>query len=214
MRCTFSLPCSLIMLATTVLLPFGAAAQGPHVGVKAGVNLSNLYSTEANDDHMLIGFNAGLMGRTMLDQPFGLQAELLYTTKGNKTHYQGFFGLVDQDVTFKLNYLELPVLACFRLADNAVELQVGGYAGYLLSSQVTSEGDLGNGSDTIDTDKLNQMDAGLVGGVAFNAGPAQIGVRYEYGLARIANSDEADLLLGDAKNSCAQVYVAFGIPGK
>lgn len=181
------------------------------MGAKAGLNISDLYSTEANDDNTLLGFNAGLVGRSLLDAPIGLQVELLYSTKGNKTHYQGFFGLVDQDVTFKLAYVEVPVMACFRFADNALELQAGGYAGYLLSADVSTDGDLGSGNDAIDTDKLNKFDAGLVGGVAFNAGPAQLGVRYEYGLTRIADSDEADFLLGDAKNSCAQVYVAFGV---
>ena len=195
------------------LSPLASHAQGPHFGIKGGLNMSNLYSTEVDDRNSRIGFNGGVFGRTTLDKSFGLQAELLYSTKGNKTHYEGFFGLVDQDVKFNLNYLELPVMAAFRFADNAVELQIGGYAAYLLSSDVITDGDLGSGSDEIDSDKLKKADVGLVGGVAFNAGPAQLGARYEYGLSSISDSDEAEFLLGDAKNSCFQVYIALGMPG-
>lgn len=176
--------------------------------------MSNLYSNEADDNNARIGFNAGFLARTMIDAPVGVQFELIYSTKGNKTDYHGFFGLVDQEVTFNLNYLELPAMISFRFADNAVELQAGGYAGLLLSSDVSTTGDLGDGTQDINTDKLNKLDAGVLGGVALNLGSAQIGARYEYGLARIADSDEADLLLGDAKNSCVQVYVAFGLPGE
>ena len=44
------------------------------------------------------------------------------------------------------------------------------------------------------------------------AGVIQIGARYEHGLMTIADSDGAKLLLGDAKNACAQLYIAVGMP--
>lgn len=201
-----------LSLALLLCLPFISRAQGPHIGVKAGLNMSNLYSTEVDDKNARLGFNAGLLGRTNLEGPVGLQVELLYSTKGNNTQYSGLFGLVDQEVQFDLNYLELPLLACFRFADNALELQVGGYGAYLLSSDVSTSGDLGSGTETVDLDDLESIDAGLAGGLAFNAGPAQLGARYSLGLLQVAGSDGAEMLLGDAKNSCLQVYVAFGMP--
>lgn len=180
------------------------------MGVKGGLNISNLYSGAVPDNNARLGFNAGFIGRAMADQPIGLQVELLYSSKGNKTHYTGLFGLVDQDIEFMLNYLELPVMAAFRFANNAVEVHAGGYAAYLLNASVSTSGDLGNGSDDLGRDNFNAMDAGLLGGIAFNAGPIQVGARYLYGLTTLANSDGANALLGDAKNSCAQVYIAFG----
>lgn len=193
---------------------YTALAQGPHIGLKAGLNVSNLYADEVDDNNARLGFNAGVMGRTNLNAPIGLQVELLYSTKGNNTQYDAIFGLIDQEVQFDLNYLELPVLACFRFAGNALELQVGGYGAYLLSSDVSTSGDLGSSGGSVDLDNLARIDAGLAGGLAFNAGPAQVGARYTLGLMPIADSDGADLLLGDAKNSCVQVYVAFGMPGE
>ena len=76
-----------------------------------------------------------------------------------------------------------------------------------------TDGDPGSGSDEIDSYKLKKMAVRVVGGIAFNAGPAQSLPRYELGLSSLSDSDEAKFLLGDAKNSCFQVYIALGIPG-
>ena len=61
----------------------------------------------------------------------------------------------------------------------------------------------------IDRDQLHSFDFGLVGGLGLNFGPMQVGARYNYGLTEIANSDVSRAVIGDAKNSCAQLYLAF-----
>ena len=65
-------------------------AQGPSMGIKGGLNLSTLAVNEADDEKGRIGFNVGVFGRTNPEQPFGLQAELLYSTKGAQAQYSGF----------------------------------------------------------------------------------------------------------------------------
>jgi opacity protein-like surface antigen len=143
----------------------------------------------------------------------GVQAELLYSTKGSTTNYSALFDLVDQEVDFNLNYIELPILASVRLAE-IVDLQLGGYAAYLLSANVSSSGDLGSGSEELDRDNFKSMDFGIAGGVAFNVGSnLQVGVRYLHGLNDIADSDASDLVLGDAKNRVAQLYLGVGLGG-
>lgn len=188
-------------------------AQGPAFGLKGGLNISSLAVDQAREENTRLGFNAGAFVRTMPTEPFGLQVELLYSAKGSNTTYSTFFGLVDQEVDLNLDYLELPVLASFRLAQ-VVDLQIGAYGAYLLSANVSTSGDLGSGADELDTDNFNSLDLGLAGGVGFNVGPAQLGVRYLHGLTNVADSDASDAVLGDAKNRCAQFYVAFGIPAE
>jgi hypothetical protein len=205
-------PRRVLYAAVGLAASIAASAQGPTMAVKVGANLSNLYHNEVNDNNARFGFDAGLMGRSAPDQAIGLQAELLYSTRGTETEYHTFFGLVDQTIDFNLNYIELPVMVSFRIADGAFEVQAGGYAAYLVNVNVTSNGDFGDGSDDLDKDNFNTVDAGLVGGLAFNSGPVQVGVRYDYGLTEIADSDDAKFLLGNAKNSCAQLYVALGMP--
>lgn len=199
-----------------VVLVAGASvanAQGPAIGVKGDLNISSLAVDNADEEKTRLGANAGIFLRTMPDEPLGLQVELLYSAKGANATYSGFFGLLDQNVDFNLNYVELPVLVSFRAA-GIVDFQLGGYAGYLLNARVSTSGDLGSASDELDKDNFRSVDFGIAGGVGFNAGPAQIGLRYHHGLTKVTNSDATNTVLGDATNRCLQAYIALGIPGR
>lgn len=195
----------------TILLLSGAVvsstAQDRRMGVKGGLNLSNLYVDDVDDENARVGFHVGVYGQIFSTETFAIQPELLYTTKGTETEWGG---LIDQTITFKLNYLELPVLAVFKLGE-AAEIHVGPYFSYLLSANIDTEGDLGGSTEDLDRDNFNAFDFGLTGGFGLNFGAVQVGARYNYGLSEIADSDAAELMLGDAKNSCAQLYVALNL---
>lgn len=193
---------------TLMVLSLSAVkAQEARMGVKGGLNISNLYVDNVNDENSRLGFNVGLYGQILSTEFFAIQPELLYTTKGSKNEYDGF---VDQDVKFNLNYLEVPVLAVFKLGEVA-ELHAGGYGSYLLGANVSYAGDLINGGEELDRDNFKSYDYGLVGGLGLNFGNVQIGTRYNYGLVKLAKTDNAKTVLGDSKNSVAQVYVAFNL---
>jgi hypothetical protein len=189
-----------------------AQTQANTAGIKAGLNWTNLRGggADVTDENARIGFHAGVFGRVAPSDAIGIQAELLYSTKGSTYTYNGL--LLDQEVSFNLGYIELPIFLAIRLAD-VLEVHAGGYAGYLLSSNVSTSGDLGAGSEALDRDNFNSMDYGLLGGVGVNVGPAQIGVRYLHGLGELASSDGARVVLGDARNSAGQVYLAIGLGG-
>jgi hypothetical protein len=178
-------------------------------GIKGGLNASNLYIDNVNDQNARLGFNVGLYGQILSSDAFALQLELLYSTKGSKAQYGG---TVNQEIKYNLNYLDLPVLAVFKIGE-VVEIHAGGYASYLLNADVTYSG-LVNGVDKINSDNLKSFDYGLSGGLGINFGSVQVGARYNYGLVEIANSNSAKSILGTAKNSCAQVFVAFNLVSK
>lgn len=184
-----------------------STAQDRRMGIKGGLNLSNLYVDDVDDESARVGFHVGVYGQIVSTETFAIQPELLYTTKGSESEWNG---LIDQTVKFNLNYLELPVLAVFKLGESA-EIHIGPYFSYLLGANIDTEGDLGGTNEELDRDNFKSFDFGLSGGFGLNFGAVQIGARYNYGLSEIADSDAADLLLGDAKNSCAQVYVALNL---
>jgi hypothetical protein len=177
-------------------------------GIKGGLNVSNLYVDDVSDENARFGFNLGFYGQVFSSETFALQPELLFSTKGAKDEYGG--ALVDRTIKFNLSYLDLPVLAVFKLGESA-EIHVGPYVSYLLGANISHEGDLGSGTNEIDKDHLKSFDYGLSGGFGLNFGSVQVGARYNYGLAKLADSDEAELVLGDAKNSVGQVYVALSL---
>ncbi|MFD2572932.1 porin family protein [Spirosoma soli] len=188
-----------------------ALAQGrTRVGVKGGLNASSLFydSQGATNKNERIGFHAGVFAQAPLGEFFAIQPELLYTTKGSSADFN-IIGVSGRN-TFRLNYAELPVLATFKLGQ-AVELQAGPYAAYLLNSNVNSNSDFGVGTGAINRDNFNKVDYGLAGGLNIYFGKAFIGARYEQGLQRIANSGAARTLLGNAKNSVGLLSVGFSI---
>jgi len=207
MKSKMNLFCLLFVTAFVFSLTTGASAQFKNVGIKGGLNVSNLYVDDVNDENPRYGFNIGVYGQPYASAIFALQVELLYDTKGAKTVYEG---MAYQEIKYNLNYLTLPVLAVFKLGESA-QIHVGGYTGYLLDANISYSGDLANGVDKIDKDNLNSLDYGLSGGFGLNFGMSTVGLRYNYGLAQIAKSNGAKAVIGDSKNSCAQVYIAFNL---
>lgn len=176
-------------------------------GVKVGMNVSNLYINDVNDENARIGFNGGFYGQILSSEAFAIQPELLFSTKGTQANYDG---LIDQQVRFNMNYLDLPVLAVFKLGPSA-EIHAGPYASYMLSANITTDGDLGSDYDELDRDHFKSYDVGLSGGFGLNFGAVQVGARYNYGLVEIAKSNAARNAIGDSKNSVAQIYLALNL---
>lgn len=175
------------------------------VGIKGGLNVTNLYVDDVDDENPRYGFHIGVYTQLFESDVFAIQPEILFSTKGTRTTYDvfGFEG----DAKFNLNYLDIPVLAVFKLGD-AAEIHIGPYFGYLISASSDIDGDF-DSYEELDRDDYKAWDYGLSAGVGFNVGAVQIGARYNYGLQKIADSDSANLALGDSKNSNAQVYVSF-----
>lgn len=202
----------LLIAGIMILTSATTFAQDRKAGIKGGLNVSNLYVDDVDDENARFGFSAGVFGEILSSEALGLQVELLYDTKGSK-YESSTFGTVNQEYKFNLNYLDLPILAVFKLGES-VEIHAGGYAGYLLSASSSTDGDWGSGNDDFDKDNFRSLDYGLIGGIGFNLGAAQIGARYNYGLAKIADSDFAEGFLGNSKNSYGQVYLALNLNHK
>lgn len=198
----------LIMTASSTLM---AQTSDPNpsarVGIKAGLNVSNLYINDVNDENARFGFNGGLYGQILSSDVFAIQPELLFSTKGSQADYGG---IVNSTVRFNLNYIDLPLLAVIKLGPSA-EIHAGPYFSYLLSANIDYSGNIGNGTEQINRDNLKSYDWGWSGGLGLNFGPVQVGARYNYGMVKIADSNGARSLLGNSKNSVAQLYVALNL---
>ncbi|BFM44273.1 porin family protein [Flavobacterium sp. CFS9] len=180
----------------------------PEYGIKGGFNMSNLYSSDANDENVLYGFNAGLYATLPISDFIAIQPEILFTTKGAKLEYNNVFA--SGDSKFRLNYIEVPLLVRVNITPN-FNVHAGGYASYLVSSKVTGRGDF-NFEQEIDTDDLNKFDAGLSAGVGVDFDPVSIGLRYNYGLTTIGKERTVagtTYTFPDAKNSNLTLYLSY-----
>lgn len=199
---------SFFSLLSLVAFTKQGQAQEFRSGIKGSFNLSNLYTNDIDDNNLRAGFSLGIFKESQIGPSSAIQTELLFSKKGNRSEYRS--GLFDGEAKFNLNYLELPIMLDLK-AGSALDISFGPYVSYLISSNVTTNGDFGSSFSEIDRDNLSPFDFGFSGGLGLNFGNAELGARYNLGLVEIADSNNARAIMGDAKNSVIQFYLALGM---
>ena len=183
----------------------------PKLGIKAGVNLTNMYVQDVSDENMKVGLNLGFFAKLPLTRGFSIQPELLYSSKGAKETYNNFLQ-GSGEYRFNLNYIELPVLAVINVGKN-FNFHVGPYLSYLTSVNIKNMDDKGNieGTDELNAENFNRLDYGIIGGFGVDVQNFTIGARYGYGLREIGKSGSlSGELTKDSKNSAISLYIGFG----
>jgi len=182
----------------------------PKLGIKGGVNLSNLYVQDVGDENGKEGGNVGRYEKIPVTRGFSVQPGSLYTMKGSQINYNNIlFG--SGKYRYNLDYIEMPVLAVINVARN-FNLHVGPYAGFLTSAKVKkvdADGNV-NGVTELNKDNFNSIDYGAVAGLGFDVENVTIGARYNYGLREVGKEGRANDLTRGSKNSVMSFYIGFG----
>jgi hypothetical protein len=154
------------------------------IGVKGGLNISNLYTSDASNSDMIPGFNVGVFATMPVDNLLSFQPELYVSTKGGSVTYNNLF--VDGTANFNLTYIEMPVLGVFNLT-RFVNFQVGPYISYLVDGKVTNKANVNlfNFEQNINVNNYNRLDAGIIVGLGIVAHKITMGLRYSYGLTKV-----------------------------
>ncbi len=135
-------------------------------GIRAGVNMSTV-SGEDNDYYEVKSrwnFHAGLNLDINIVKSFAVETGLFYTGKGLKLGY-----IYSNEG--KLSYIQLPLLALYRLPikdDVHVQLKAGGYFGYLVNEPEAL--------------KVKKPDMGVICGAGISYKKFYLGLQYEIGL--------------------------------
>jgi hypothetical protein len=179
-------------------------------GIKGGVNFSNLYVDNVQNENVKIGVNAGFFAKIPIIRGISIQPELLYSNKGAKDKYSSV-AQGSGEYRFNLNYIEVPLLMVFNLTRN-LSLSGGTYAAYLISANVK---DINNnatitGATNLNTSNFNRFDYGLVGGLNIDIQSVTLGARYNYGLQSVGQSGNlSGDLTKNSKNSVATFFIGF-----
>ena len=173
-------------------------------GFKGGLNFSNLYTDQVDDNNVLTGFNAGLYAKFPIAKGIAIQPEISYTTKGAELVYNNAFAKGTSK--FNVNYIEVPVLLVMNITDN-FNVHVGPYAAYMVSGKTETDSNIFTSENQLDTNDFNKFDAGIAGGVGVDLDALNFGVRYNYGLTKIGKDN--NILSSDAKNSVLSVYIGL-----
>lgn len=197
----------IILVLALAFISFASVAQ--KAGIKGGLNLSNLYIDDVDDENLKAGFNLGLYYRADVGSNFSVQPEILFTQKGSEVQYNSVLFGNNGRYRFNLNYLEVPILLVGRI--NNFHLEAGPYVGLLVAAKVkhvNNNGEIASAS-ALDRDSFNTLDTGVAGGVGFDFDRGLLGVRYSYGFSEIGNDQAATDATPDSKNSALQIYLGF-----
>lgn len=170
-------------------------------GLKAGVNFANLVGDDIDDGETLVGLNVGGLVEIPISEAFSFQPELAYSQYGATNNDEGF------DVSLNLDYLTLPLLAKFYVAEG-FSLEAGPQIGFKLKG----EAEVDNVSVDLE-DGVKSFDYGLTGGVGYSLPMGIIfQARYYLGLSKVYdNYDTGDIEIeaGDIKNAAFQLSVGY-----
>ena len=158
---------------------------------KVGVNIANI--TDVNDADPRIGLAAGAEFEYGLTDNIGLSAGVLYSMQGVKTT------IIDDDCTWKLDFLNVPILANFYVA-KGFAVKLGVQPGFKLSSKAEFKGS--GGSKEVDVDGFKSVDLSIPVGLSYQYQNIVFDARYNWGVTNIVDDV-------DSKHSVFQITVGY-----
>lgn len=181
------------------------------VGVVGGVNIFTFGGSDASGANSRTSFYAGLALTRWLGPSFFVQPQVLYSGQGaTATVVDPTLGTVD--ATFKLTYLEIPVLLGVHIGANqqsGFRLFAGPTVGFKLSCnfEATAQGVTGS---TGCGSEMESTDFGATGGVGFalpvGRNTVSVGGRYTLGFSKVFTGG------ADIKNQGFSVGAGIAIP--
>lgn len=159
---------NVLVTALVLFLAANLQAQKFNLGVKAGVNFSDISSASHLQLKEKTGFIAGGFVSVGFNK-FAIQPEVLYSQQGSK---------VDLD-KFDLDYLNVPVILKYYLIGDVFNLQVGPQFGFLMNDKIT----VGDQIKAKDFDMSGVVGAGLDLPAGF-----RLDARYHFGIQDISPS--------------------------
>jgi len=191
-------------LIFTVIALFGFVpvnAQDINFGAKAGVNFASITGDDISE--YLDGktsFHVGVVAEIVISEKFSFQPELLYSAQG------ATLSEFDIDVDLNLDYLNLPLMAKFYVAEG-FSLEAGPQVGFLLSAKMKASGG-GESAEEDIKDVVKGIDFGVNFGIGYKLDSGlNFGARYNLGLSN--DNDDPESPDDSYKNSVIQAYVGF-----
>lgn len=159
------------VLLGTALLSLGCLAQSAQLGIKGGLNISNLSYDNDYDADSRVGAHIGLLAHIPVDRQLAIQPELVFSMQGAE------FG--NQEL--QANYLNVPFLFQY-LAGRGFRLQTGPQVGVLLDAEWENE----DGWDEDYEGRLKKTDLGWALGFSYlSTSGLGVDARYNIGLTEV-----------------------------
>ena len=146
-------------------------------GIVAGRNAATINSEQGTSQDIISGLMGGLAFRVIYPKGFVIQPELLYSQKGCLFSESG--------VKYKVDYLEMPVRAMYRLHMAEVKpfVFVAPYWAYAI--RIAEDGEV-RGGDVL-VNQIKKLDYGIGVGAGFDVWKVQLSFKYSWGFVPVTN---------------------------
>lgn len=181
-------------------------------GAKAGLNIASLSGDDVDDLDSRTGFHIGAVVEIPISEKFSVQPELMYSQQGAKSEEE--FDGVTAEGTIRLDYINIPVLAKFYVAEG-FSLEAGPQFGFNAKAETEFEVSGGGIEAESETEDIKDDISGFDFGGALGAGYELnnglfFQTRYVFGFSDVNDSDGGDEDDGDAvRNGTFSVSVGF-----
>lgn len=197
---------ALVLMANT--LTAQSSSSQIHIGVKAGLNYSNIYDSQGEKYTAdgKVGFAAGGFVSIPLGGLLGIQPEILFSQKG----FQATSSILGSNVTLTrtTNYIDVPIFLAIKPSPMLTVL-VGPQYSYLIKQTDVFTNPILNidVNQDFNTDNIRKNTLCLVGGVDINLSNIVLGARV--GLDMYNNNGDGTTTTPRYKNVWAQATVGF-----
>ncbi|MGZ3751746.1 MAG: porin family protein [Mucilaginibacter sp.] len=173
----------------------------PRVGIEGGLSIANTVSSydQNYSTSSILGFNAGITAEIPIVYPLSFEPEVLFSQKG----YQA--NTTDGTLTQRNNYIDVPLLAKFRLV-RGFNFLVGPQINIPVSSTTTFDNGFTLSRETYYTDSSNKSYVSGVFGVSIDLNP-NVDIHARYLIDLSSNTQDVNSPIYNYRNQVWQ----FGI---
>jgi len=181
-----------------------------HLGLKAGMNYSNVYDSQGEDfvADAKAGFAAGVFFTIPIGNLVGVQPEVLFSQKG----FKGSGTLLGSpyQVTRTTNYIDIPLMLAIK-PSSRITLLAGPQFSYLLKQKDEFTNGIFNTFQVqeFENDNLRKNTLAFLGGVDFNFESIVLGTRLGWDIKN--NNGDGTSNTPRYKNKWFQVTLGFKI---
>jgi len=158
-----------LLVVVLLVVGFTASAQFKF-GVGGGLNIANLGGSDISGTESILGYNGGFMAEVKLPIKLGVEADLLFSTKGAS------LGKSD----LKLSYIDLPVVMKIYMV-KILSFQLGAQYSMLVKASA---------DDVNIKEAYKSNDLSAVLGLGIDVLKLHASARYNYGLSSIDDIGE------------------------
>ncbi len=195
-----------LIIAAMLLTTATFAQKGFSWGAKAGLNLSTI--TNLKDDFqgapfdvkapLYPNFYAGAFAEYRFGKLIGLQLEAVYSRQGGKLKVgPGLGGAFDAKITYKLDYINIPLLVKFYPIEK-LSIELGPQFGFVTSAKAKIDGTIADNdideTRNIPADTYDTFDLSLGMGASYRITKMiEVNARYNLGLTKIITDSPGDV---------------------